>query len=322
MNSPAPLRQHVESLVAQGKGEEARALLEQRVAKGDPEACGVLAVWRCTGQHVPRDLDEARRLFLRAAQGGDARAGVIYTNFLAAGVGGTADWPGALDLLRRRSAIDPQAGQQLYLLGEMGLDDKGDPVGPLPEPRIIGTSPDVRLFPKLFSETECAYLAAQAMPLMQPAMVVHPTTGEQIRNPIRTSDQAIFTWPIENPVIHALNRRIAAASGTEEHQGEALQILRYRPGQEYKKHLDALAGLENQRVLTMLVYLNADYEGGETVFPEADLSVRGETGDALLFRNLLPDGETDMRSIHAGLPVTTGVKLIASRWIRQRRFVD
>lgn len=70
----------------------------------------------------------------------------------------------------------------------------------------------------------------------------------------------------------------------------------------------------------MLVYLNEDYEGGETFFPRFDLKVRGRRGDALLFRNTLDDGRPDERTAHAGLPVTRGVKLIASRWIRQRTF--
>ena len=45
-------------------------------------------------------------------------------------------------------------------------------------------------------------------------------------------------WLIEDPVIHALNRRLAAVSGTAWDQGEPLQILRYSPGQQYRNHFD------------------------------------------------------------------------------------
>ena len=38
------------------------------------------------------------------------------------------------------------------------------------------------------------------------------------------------------------------------------------PGQEYRPHFDAIGNADNQRVLTFLVYLNDDYEGGETDF--------------------------------------------------------
>jgi prolyl 4-hydroxylase len=120
--------------------------------------------------------------------------------------------------------------------------------------------------------------------------------------------------------VHAINQRIAAASGTQAAQGEPLQVLRYRPGGEYKPHFDAIPGFANQRILTMIVWLNEDYEGGETMFMKTGAKLRGRTGDALLFRNALPDGSRDPDAAHAGLPVTRGEKLIASRWIRARPF--
>jgi prolyl 4-hydroxylase len=95
-------------------------------------------------------------------------------------------------------------------------------------------------------------------------------------------------------------------------------VLSYAPGQEYRQHSDAIGGVapNQQRVLTFLVYLNEDYEGGETAFPAAGIKVRGRTGDGLLFRNASAEGVPDPCAVHAGLPVTSGAKLIASRWIR------
>ena len=59
-----------------------------------------------------------------------------------------------------------------------------------------------------------------------------------------------------------------------------------------------------------------DFEGGETDFPKIDVRVRGDVGDMLVFRNVRDNGAFDERMIHAGLPVTSGVKWMASRWIR------
>jgi prolyl 4-hydroxylase len=70
----------------------------------------------------------------------------------------------------------------------------------------------------------------------------------------------------------------------------------------------------------MIVWLNQDYDGGETMFMKTGTKLRGRTGDALLFRNALADGARDPDAAHAGLPVTRGEKLIASRWIRARPF--
>ena len=97
-------------------------------------------------------------------------------------------------------------------------------------------------------------------------------------------------------------------------------MLRYRPGQEYKPHFDHIPGFANQRVMTMLVWLNEDYDGGETLFMMTGRKLRGRIGDALLFRNSKADGRRDDSAAHAGLAVTSGEKLIASRWIRQHPF--
>jgi prolyl 4-hydroxylase len=151
-------------------------------------------------------------------------------------------------------------------------------------------------------------------------VVVDPATGQLIPHPIRRSEAAVFGVLAEDLVVNALNRRIAAMSGTRLDQGEPLQLLRYRPGGEYRTHMDALPAEPNQRVLTVLVYLSDDYEGGETSFPHAAITFRGKTGDALLFRNAGADGRPDPLSLHAGLPVTRGAKYLASRWIRAGRF--
>jgi prolyl 4-hydroxylase len=70
----------------------------------------------------------------------------------------------------------------------------------------------------------------------------------------------------------------------------------------------------------MLVWLNEEYEGGETWFNTPQLALKGQAGDAILFHNLGNDGRRDPLSAHAGLPVTAGEKLLASKWIRQRAF--
>lgn len=107
-------------------------------------------------------------------------------------------------------------------------------------------------------------------------------------------------------------RAVAALTGAEGR--------RYRPGEQYRMHFDAIPGFSNQRILTMIVWLNDDFEGGETQFPKAGLSLRHSAGDAILFRNVDADGRRDPDAAHAGLPVTRGEKVIASRWIRERPF--
>jgi prolyl 4-hydroxylase len=86
-------------------------------------------------------------------------------------------------------------------------------------------------------------------------------------------------------------------------------------------HMDAMPSTPNQRIKTMIIYLNDGYAGGETMFEANGLKVAGRTtGDVVLFDNTLPDGRADPASRHAGLPVIGGIKRIATRWIRAKPY--
>ena len=306
-----------EALLRRGDVAGAAGLLQQAERAGDPLAARQLALWYLTGQIVRRDLAASRAMFERAAGLGDDPSAAVTRAFVAGGVGGPADWPRAIELLRDAAARDEQASVQLHLIEAMELNPTGEPSINL-RSEALCDAPEIKRFPKLFTAAECAYLIETAAPMLQPSVVVDPRSGRQVPNPIRTSSAAGFPFTDENPAIHALNRRLAAASGTDVRAGEPLQVLRYAPGEEYRPHSDALPGATagQQRVLTFLVYLDEGYEGGETSFPKVGLQFRGNAGDGLLFRNASAGGQPDDKALHAGLPVTSGAKHIASRWIR------
>ena len=305
------------SLVGQNRQAEAVALVNRHASRRDPESLFVRALWQIEGKVLARDVPKARQDLNIAAAEGNKQAARILAGLLATGTGAMPDWPAAVAMLESWSEVDPVAARQLVLIGAMKLDEAGDPTSSAKSVRL-SESPDVIRFPDLFSAPECDFLREVAGKRFRRAQIFHEGKGQFVDDPIRDSDSASFPLVFELPVVHALNRRIAAASGTKVEQGETLQLLRYRRDQQYKPHVDAIVGLENQRELTMIVWLSEGYEGGETQFPETGLTVRGTKGDALLFRNSLPDGRPDPRSRHSGLPVTAGEKVIASRWIRSR----
>lgn len=305
------------ALVSAGRAQDAVLLLGRLAAEGDGPALWQMAEWRREGQFVSRDFALARDLYRRAGEAGLIEARRRHIAMTAVGAGGPRDWAGALRQLADLAGYLPLARREAALVAAMALTPEGDP-NSLPDAEPLSEAPWIRRFPALFTADECAYLADAAAPLFEPAMTVDERTGRQFLNPIRTSDTAVFPWVAESPAVHALNRRLAAASGTDPAQGEPLQVLRYAPGQQYRPHIDAIPGMENQRILTVLVYLNDDFEGGETHFLDAGLTVRARRGDALLFRNADAEGRPDKAALHAGLPVRRGVKLLASRWIRAR----
>jgi prolyl 4-hydroxylase len=112
-------------------------------------------------------------------------------------------------------------------------------------------------------------------------------------------------------------------SAHEHSVAESLQVIRYREGEEYAPHHDwVVSEPRNQyqptRFATLLMYLNDDFEGGRTVFPRSvnsqnhdGLQVEPEQGMAVLFYNMLPDGNVDDLSQHGSEPVTRGEKVLA-----------
>jgi prolyl 4-hydroxylase len=320
MHQRHPLMTQAFALWEARRTAEAILIFHQLAAQNEPEALYTLADLKWRGGVVERDLGQARLLYGQSGERGHVRGANYFTNLLGNGIAGPRDWPTALQRLRREARRDPSRGRMIALIDKMKLTPEGDPKS-LPEPRRLSASPEVTLFPKLLSAAECDYLKLAAEPNYEPSFVFD-SKGQPVPDTIRTSDGSTIQWLHEDPVIHALNRRLAAASGTEADQGEALQILRYQPGQQYRPHLDFLrVGEENKRVLTALVYLNADYKGGETCFVKTGLNVKGDKGDAIVFRNLDPKRRPDPMSEHAGLPVTIGTKFLASRWIREARWV-
>ncbi len=293
------------------------AMLESAAASGSAPAHIALGLWRIEGRHLPRDLAAARADFAAAMALGDPGAARVLTGLLATGTGGRRDWPGALALLGEWTDRDPLAARQVSLLAAMQLDAVGDPADPI-EPETLSAEPYTACIPGLLTAAECDFLIDISQSRFRRAEIFHEARQAFVQDPVRQSAYAGFSAISEWPAVHAINRRIAAASRTEVERGEPLQILRYQPGDSYRPHLDAIPSLANQRILTLLVYLNADYDGGETHFCKSGLRFRGAPGDALLFANATEVGRPDPATEHEGLPVTRGVKYLASRWIRAR----
>lgn len=307
-------------MLAEGRTGDAIASVVRASDAGDADAAFLRAIWHLTGHPVARDLPAALALLSRARRAGHAGAGLMEVALIGNGSGTRADWRAAMTVLEEVAAASgADAAHQLDLLRRMDLTDTGFP-SEVPTLTKIGTGPNVWYAKALFSPDECLHVAQCAVDMLAPSTVVDPKTDMNVANPVRTSDAAVIGPTRETLVVQALNRRIAAISGTDVRQGEALSVLRYNPGQEFKPHVDSIAGARNQRVATVLVYLNAGYAGGQTVFERSGLVVQAGAGDAILFRNVGADGSPDPATRHAGAPVIRGTKWLATRWIRARPF--
>lgn len=309
----------VDHALSAGDARAAYDFLTIKAASGDGGASFELGIAFLEGRWLRRDLIRSREFFFDAAQRGVSAAAAIASAFAAVGVGEARNWGVALEWLCSAAKSDPLLAREHALLSAMALQANGDPHS-LPSPELVSSDPGIYWFRQFLTPDECALLIDKARPFLSPSVIIDPATGLARPDPIRTSHNAIFPWVDETPFVHAINRRIAMASNSAVECGEPLQVLHYEEGQEYRRHSDALTGQANQRIMTALIYLNDSYVGGETAFPELGISLRGENGDLLLFRNTLSDGHIHPKAVHIGRPVIAGEKWLASRWIRQLPF--
>jgi prolyl 4-hydroxylase len=317
MQSPPPLTEAF-ALFQAGQVPAALEIVERHAAAGDADALFTLGDMYWRGIGVERDHGRARELFRRSSVAGQPMGVRAYTNLLANGSTGVRDWKRALARLADEARTDGLRAAMFKLIGSMNLTASGDPAH-VPSGERLSDAPKVTIFRQGFTPQECDFLIAVAEPTYEESKVIG--TDSDVRTLLRTSDGSTMHWLIEDPATHAINRRLAAFTGTDVDQGEPLHVLRYRPGQEYRPHVDWLLD-DNPRILTALVYLNEEYTGGETEFIKTGLKVRGHKGDVLVFRSQADDGGLDPLAEHAGLPVISGTKYLASRWIRARKYVE
>ena len=142
----------------------------------------------------------------------------------------------------------------------------------------------------------------------------------------RTSETCDLDW--HDPVIAAVDRKIADLLGLALDLSEPLQGQRYAPGQEFKPHTDTFepGGYDfyvhtadsGQRTWTAMIYLNEPDDGGATRFKTIGKTVQPETGKLLAWNNLLPDGRPNPATLHQGMKVRRGTKYVLTKWFRER----
>ncbi len=196
--------------------------------------------------------------------------------------------------------------------------------------RVLTTMrhPRVVVFGGLLSDAECEQLMALSRPRLERSKTVDNATGGDEINASRTSDGMFFERG-ETALITRIEARIAALLRWPVNHGEGLQILRYRPGAEYRPHHDYFDPVHpgtakilergGQRLGTLVMYLNTPEGGGATTFPDVGLEVAPVRGNAVFFS--YDRAHPSTRTLHGGAPVTAGEKWVATKWLRQGVFV-
>lgn len=180
----------------------------------------------------------------------------------------------------------------------------------------------VREHPGFLSDEECAHLIERARPRLQHSAVIQG--GHRGTLDTRRTSGSAFLDQAGDRIVQDIKGRIAALTNTRLEQQERIQVTHYAAGERFARHLDSLqasgrdTGQAGDRICTVILYLNDDYEGGATRFPRIARRVRPEKGKAVVFGNLTPDGSrADPLALHSGEPVRRGEKWLANQWIRK-----
>ncbi|MBH5320900.1 2OG-Fe(II) oxygenase [Paenibacillus sp. GSMTC-2017] len=169
----------------------------------------------------------------------------------------------------------------------------------------------------VLSDEECDEIIEQSRERMQRSKLVEDSTLNQIRT-------SSGTFCDESETITTIEKRISQIMNIPIEHGDGLQVLRYTPGQEYQPHFDFFAETSrasaNNRISTLILYLNDVEEGGETTFPKLNLSVFPTKGMAVYFEYFYNNHDINELTLHAGTPVIKGEKWVATMWMRRQVF--
>ncbi|KAK3372957.1 2OG-Fe(II) oxygenase superfamily protein [Lasiosphaeria ovina] len=212
--------------------------------------------------------------------------------------------------------------------------------------QIVSSSPLVMYIKDFLTEQERAHLRAISINSFR-----HSVVADGKRSAQRTSQS---TYVESDHVVRCIEERALAFQGrdVQPSQLEPLQLVKYAPGEHYHFHTDwfsdpayKLAVNGGNRVSSFFayIYVRNDTAGGGTNFPLLDppvsdrwcdvvdcdepynrgLTFRPVEGNAVYWENLHPeDGSGSQKTLHAGLPVTTGEKIGMNIWTRQAPLSD
>lgn len=183
---------------------------------------------------------------------------------------------------------------------------------------IIHEDPEIWLIPHLLSDGETAHIiqlaegrfsASEVYTFLEESFIGE--TKYFSLSMYRRSHSADLGEEESSPTITRIRNRLSCVVQSDEDHLEALQVVRYGPGQYFAPHND---GLNRER--TVFIYLSdlPEDSEGETCFPVLGFKVTPRKGCALVWWNYTDDGKEDVHTVHQGLPPTAGVKYGLNCW--------
>lgn len=311
--------------------QEGVADISRAASLGDPLGLALAATVTAGGVGRPADPVGALRWLAAAAGAGDGRAlcqlgvllredpareaeaGALIAQALAAGFEQAA----RLRPAPQPAVVDPDRAAEAVDLSWVSAP------APVEEVRA---EPRIAVAHRLIPTWACEYVMALAEPVLTRGKVLDETGTESIQA-VRSNSVMNFGLIDSDVILELISTRIAMAAAAPPQNAEGLGVLHYAPGEQYAPHVDYIPetpanaqqlAVRGQRVRTVLVYLNEDFEGGATEFIRLGATFKPPAGHALIFDSVRPDGAVDPMTLHRGAPPTRGQKWVISKWFRTK----
>ena len=182
-------------------------------------------------------------------------------------------------------------------------------------------------------------LTPEALQELQEHARKSSTTDLSVFDPDKTNETGETSWIVDKdirdtqiiefgplfPKIEELFKNIVKHIinpfyGIEVWDSEVPQFLKYNVGGHYKPHIDGRSiwiapngdkiwRKSTDRDLSMVLFLNDDFEGGEFLFPDLHIQVKPKPGLLVCF-------PSDQNYLHGVAPVTKGTRYSIVTWAR------
>jgi hypothetical protein len=178
---------------------------------------------------------------------------------------------------------------------------------------------DVATLQSHLNDAKITYVASES-DFSPGTYCLNATFSRRLKSALKWSVSTAF-YPGESKFSLIMAERISKATGLKPENGGKFQLTSYDEGVGYKTHTDCAENDEKRdRFGTILVYLQDVKDGGETRFPELNITVKPKAGRALIWNSMDSEGNCDPTTVHSADKVIRGRKVILQRWYYYHNF--
>jgi prolyl 4-hydroxylase len=187
-----------------------------------------------------------------------------------------------------------------------------------PNVRRVHVDPPMYIVEDFLSPSECDHIIKISEPKLEKSHVVDRVTGAGVTHPSRTSESTYHGYDLK-----WLISRVHRLTGVPQNFQEPAQVARYHTGQFYLSHQDALDSPvnNNQRIGTVLIYLNDVKKGGGTYFNTLNVRVHPKKGSAAIFFPAKMNGTIEDRFLHTAEDASD-TKWVSQIWLRNKKYAN